>query len=104
MVKYSASANTGTSSRTGTMTIAGQSFTVLQAGQPCTYSFSLPPVNPIKAGAGTASEGYNPEDLQPAGDEQYFLITITSDQRQLEREWSTTRCLPIWARLRARGR
>ena len=46
-VSYSVSANTTTTSRTGTMTIAGQTFTVSQAAgtQVCTYSIS-PPVSP----------------------------------------------------------
>ena len=39
-VGYSVAANTGTSSRTGTLTIAGQTFTVTQAGIACTYSIS----------------------------------------------------------------
>jgi len=39
-VYYSVAANTATSSRTGTLTIAGQTFTVTQSGVPCTYSIS----------------------------------------------------------------
>ena len=39
-VGYSVSVNTNTSQRTGTMTIAGQSFTVTQSGITCTYSIS----------------------------------------------------------------
>src|SRR5204863_5202832 len=37
---YSVAANTGTTSRTGTMTIGGQTFTVTQAGAPCTFTIS----------------------------------------------------------------
>src|SRR5207247_1074144 len=37
-VSYTVAANATTSSRTGTMTIAGQTFTVMQSGAPCTYS------------------------------------------------------------------
>ncbi|MCX5887156.1 MAG: SBBP repeat-containing protein [Proteobacteria bacterium] len=42
-VNYSVSTNTGTSERTGTMTIAGQTFTVTQEGktEPCAVSFVL---------------------------------------------------------------
>ena len=40
IVYYSVSQNTGTSSRTGTMTIAGKTFTVTQEGQTCTPSIS----------------------------------------------------------------
>jgi len=38
-VRYSVAANTGTTSRTGTVTIAGHTFTVTQA-QPCSFSVS----------------------------------------------------------------
>jgi len=37
-VSYSVAANTGTTSRTGTLTIAGTTFTVTQAGAPCTFT------------------------------------------------------------------
>ena len=33
-------ANTGTAQRTGTMTIAGQTFSVTQAGAPCTFTIA----------------------------------------------------------------
>src|SRR4051812_47558598 len=39
-VNYSVAANTGTTSRTGTLTVAGQTFTVTQAGAPCTFTIS----------------------------------------------------------------
>jgi BACON domain-containing protein len=39
-VGYSVAANTGTTSRTGTLTIAGQTFTVTQPGAPCTFTIS----------------------------------------------------------------
>ena len=39
-VAYGVSANTSTASRTGTMTIAGQTFTVTQAGAPCTFAIT----------------------------------------------------------------
>ena len=39
-VSYSIAANPGTSGRTGTVTIAGQTFTVTQAGVPCTFAIS----------------------------------------------------------------
>lgn len=39
-VTYSVTANTGTSARTGTLTIGGQTFTVTQAGVVCTNSIS----------------------------------------------------------------
>ena len=39
-VTYSVGANTGSASRTGTLTIAGSTFTVTQAGAPCTFTIS----------------------------------------------------------------
>ena len=39
-VTYSVGANTGSTSRTGTLTIAGSTFTVTQAGAPCTFTIS----------------------------------------------------------------
>ena len=53
-VAYSVSANTGTSSRTGTMTIAGQTFTVTQGGISCTYSIS-PTSQSFGSSGGTGS-------------------------------------------------
>src|SRR5204862_92088 len=51
-VSYSVAANTGTTSRTGTMTIAGQTFTVTQAGAPCTFSI-LPVASNLTTSAAT---------------------------------------------------
>ena len=55
-VAYAVTANTSTSSGTGTMTVAGQAFTVTQAGTPsnCTYSMS-PRRRFISAGGGLGS-------------------------------------------------
>ena len=39
-VSYSVAANTSSSELTGTVTIAGQTFTVIEAGAPCTYTLS----------------------------------------------------------------
>lgn len=41
-VTYSVAANTDVASRSGSLTIAGQTFTVTQAGAPCSYSVSPP--------------------------------------------------------------
>jgi len=64
VVNYSVSSNSSTSSRTGTMTIAGQTFTVTQSGISCTYSIS--PTSTVfsrKGGTGnvsvTTSDGCN---------------------------------------------
>ena len=54
-VNYSVAANTGTSSRTGTMTIAGNTFTVYQGGvASCSYSIS-PNSKSLSSDAGTGS-------------------------------------------------
>jgi uncharacterized protein (TIGR03437 family) len=50
-VNYSVAANTGTSSRTGTMTIAGQTFTVTQTGG-STCTFTLAPTSQNIAASG----------------------------------------------------
>ncbi len=39
-VSYSVAANTATDSRTGTITVQGQTFTITQSGVPCTYSLN----------------------------------------------------------------
>ena len=53
-VNYSVSANTSTSSRTGTISIAGQTFMVYQSGVSCTYSIS-PTTQSFGASGGTGS-------------------------------------------------
>ena len=53
-VTYSVAANPSTSSRSGTLTIAGLTFTVTQAGLPCTYALS-PGSASVAAGASTGS-------------------------------------------------
>ena len=54
-VSYSVAANTGTTSRTGTLTIAGQTFTVTQAGSPCTFTISPTTSNLPSSLAGSGS-------------------------------------------------
>jgi hypothetical protein len=51
---YSVSANASTSPRSGTLTIAGQTFTVNQAAAPCSYTIN-PTAVTIAAGGGTGS-------------------------------------------------
>ena len=48
------SANPNTSTRTGTLTIGGQTFSVTQAAAPCTYAL-LPTSQSVVAGGGTGS-------------------------------------------------
>ncbi len=54
-VKYKASANNTSTSRTGTLTIAGQALTVTQTGKPCSYSISPTSVSATYSG-GSASD------------------------------------------------
>jgi hypothetical protein len=51
-VFYNVAANTGTASRTGTITVAGETVTITQAGAACTYNLS--PLS-ISLGAGATS-------------------------------------------------
>ena len=51
-VAFSASANPNTTARTGTITIAGQTFSVTQAAATCTYAL-LPTSQSVVAGGGT---------------------------------------------------
>ena len=55
-VAFSASANPTTSARTGTITIAGQTFSVNQAAAACTYAL-LPTSQSVVAGGGTGLDG-----------------------------------------------
>ncbi len=61
-VSYTAAANSSTSPRTGTMTIAGQTFTVTQAGITCSYSLS-----PTSASAGDTGGANSVAVTAPAG-------------------------------------
>ena len=57
-VNYSVAANSGGSPRTGTMTIAGQTFTVNQGGGGCSFSIS-PTSNSFSSSGGTGSVSVN---------------------------------------------
>ena len=69
-VYYSVSANPGPNSRTGTLTIAGQTFTVTQAAPSCTYTLSVS-TNPSSGG----TVNINPQQsTYCAGD----VVTLTA--------------------------
>jgi uncharacterized protein (TIGR03437 family) len=53
-VNFSVAANTGTAARSGTLTIAGQTFTVTQEGVPCTFTIA-PASQNFTASGGTGS-------------------------------------------------
>jgi len=50
-VGYNVAANSSTTARTGTMTIAGLTFTVNQAGSTCSYKITLGPLSGTASGA-----------------------------------------------------
>jgi hypothetical protein len=54
VIPYTVAPNTGTAARTGTLTIAGMTFTVTQQGAACAYSLKAGAVTPA-AGGFTAS-------------------------------------------------
>ncbi len=56
-VKYSVTANTGASSRSGSITAAGQTFSVSQAGQPPKVSVSPASINFGQVGVGKSTSG-----------------------------------------------
>ena len=102
-VEYSAAANTGSSSRTGTMTIAGQTFTVTQAGtapvsvltvSPLTLSFSGavgdPPAQQalqVGSDAGTVNWSATVELLNGAG---WLTVSPTSGSATLAQPATVT--------------
>src|SRR5262245_2255826 len=57
-VSYSVAANTITSARSGTLTVAGRTFTVMQAGAPCSYALSSSSAS-IAAAGGSSSVAVN---------------------------------------------
>ena len=64
-VTFSVQANTSSSERNGTLTIAGQTFTVTQAGAPCKYTTSpaaYSPLIPSLGGTGTINVTATPSD------------------------------------------
>ncbi|MGD9245932.1 MAG: CARDB domain-containing protein, partial [Desulfobacterales bacterium] len=78
-VTYSVSANTSSSSRNATITVAGKTHTVSQAGVPCTYSIS-PTSNSFTASGGTGSISVtsSASDCTWNATEGVSWITITS--------------------------
>lgn len=77
-VAYSVAVNTSTSARTGTVTIAGKTFTVTQAGASCTYSIS-PTGQSISSSGGPGSVGVTaPSGCSWTAVSNVSWITITS--------------------------
>lgn len=70
-VSYSISTNTSSSQRTGTMTVAGQTFTVTQAGVPCKYAISPTSSKPVlstNGGTGSLTVTPTPSDCSWTAD------------------------------------
>jgi len=67
-VNYTVAANTATTSRTGTLTVAGQTVTVTQAGAPCTF-------------------GVSPTTATPGGNGGALTVTVTA---QAGCNWTAT--------------
>jgi hypothetical protein len=79
MVAYAVSANTSTAPRTGTLTIAGQTHTVTQAGAPaCTYGVSAAPRSFSAAGWTGAASVTAADGCAWAAVSNVPWITITS--------------------------
>ena len=81
-VSYSVSSNSGTSSRTGTMAIAGLTFTVTQSG-PCTYNIDPTNEHFISDG-GTGSVSVTTEsgcDWAATSNDDWITITSASSGR-----------------------
>ncbi len=77
-VQYNVSANTSTSERAGTMTIAAKTFTVTQSGVSCTYSIS-PASQSFGSAGGTGSVGVTaPPGCNWTAESHAAWITVTS--------------------------
>ncbi len=77
-VNYSVAANPNTTPRTGTMTIAGQTFTVNQAAAPCTFSIN-PTSQNFPSTGGTGNVGVTaPGGCEWTATSNAGFITITS--------------------------
>ena len=82
---YNVAANALTSSRTGTMTIAGQTMTVTQAGAPCTYTIS-----PTVASLGPRIDEHDFSDFHTSG----LRINAASEKRHRQLQLPAGRRAP----------
>ena len=92
-VTLSVAANTGTSPRDGTVTIAGQTFTVTQAGAACTYAIA-----PTGASA-TSSGGPGSVSVSAASGCVWTAssnVAVAQHHRRSEWERATARCRTPW--------
>ena len=81
-VSYAVAANTDTASRTGTLTIGGKTFTVMQAGATCAPTISPGSANVAAAGATGSVSRDGVRWLRLDGDEQRGM-----DHDQRGRQW-----------------
>jgi hypothetical protein len=78
-VSYSVAPNPANATRTGTLTIAGQTFTVTQTGVPCSYAVSPPSVSlDANAATGTVSVDSAAADCSWTAVSHDSWITVTA--------------------------
>ncbi len=78
-VTYTVAANTSVNSRTGTLTIGGQTFTVTQSGMTPTYAFgSATATIPATAGSGNVSVTVTPSDATWTPTSSAAWLTLSS--------------------------
>ena len=86
-VSFSAAANPNTSPRTGTLTIAGRTFTVNQAALSCSYTLSAD--EPV--GGGQRRNGHDERDdaggVRMDGRQQQHVVADGDERRERHREW-----------------
>src|SRR6266849_1856934 len=78
-VSYSVAANTSTTGRSGTLTIAGYTFTVNQSGAPCAYSLSTTTASfGASGGSGSVNVTANSTTCPWSATTTFSWITVTS--------------------------
>ena len=77
-VPYSVAANTATAARSGTLTVAGQTYTVSQAGAPCTFAISSNSLSVAAAGGTGSTNVTSPTGCAWSAGSNNAWITVTS--------------------------
>ena len=74
-VPYSVAANTSTSQRTGTLTVAGKTYTITQAGAPCSYAIAPTSQSVVAGGGHGVDERHDAERVcVDRGQQQHELV------------------------------
>ena len=85
-VPYNVAANASTSARSGTLTVAGQTYTVNQAALSCSYSVS-PTSQSVAAGGGTGSTSVTaPSRLRLDGRQQQHVVADGDERGERQRQ------------------